>query len=37
MDKSTSDEHIKLKDAAQTHGGKNWATFAVLVPDRTKI
>jgi hypothetical protein len=35
-DKSTSDEHIKLKDAVQTHGGKNGATLAALVPDRTK-
>jgi myb proto-oncogene protein len=30
------DEDSKLKDAVQTHGGKNWATIATLVPGRTK-
>jgi hypothetical protein len=33
----TADEDKKLKDAVQTHGGKNWAAIAALVPDRTKI
>jgi myb proto-oncogene protein len=31
------DEDIKLKDAVQLHGGKNWAAIAALVPSRTKI
>jgi myb proto-oncogene protein len=30
------DEDIKLKDAVQTHGGKNWDAIAALVPGRTK-
>jgi myb proto-oncogene protein len=30
-------EDIKLKDAVQTHGGKNWTAIAALVPGRTKI
>jgi myb proto-oncogene protein len=30
------DEDIKLKDAVQTHGGKDWATIATLVPGRTR-
>jgi hypothetical protein len=30
------DEDIKLKDAVQTHGAKNWGAIAVLVPGRTK-
>jgi myb proto-oncogene protein len=34
--KWTAVEDIKLKDAVQTHGGKNGATLAALVPDRTK-
>jgi hypothetical protein len=29
------DEDIKLKDAVQTHGGKNWVAIAALVPGRT--
>jgi myb proto-oncogene protein len=29
------DEDIKLKDAIQTHGGKNWGVIAALVPGRT--
>jgi myb proto-oncogene protein len=29
-------EDSKLKDAAQTHGGKDWSAVAVLVPGRTK-
>jgi hypothetical protein len=33
----TEDEVIKLKDAAQTHGGKNWDAIALLVPGRTII
>jgi myb proto-oncogene protein len=32
----TAVEDSKLKDAVQTHGGNNWAVFAVLVPGRTK-
>jgi hypothetical protein len=32
----TEDEDIKLKNAVQTHGGKNWAAIAALVPGRTK-
>jgi hypothetical protein len=31
----TEDEDSKLKDAAQTHGGKDWAAIAALVPGRT--
>jgi hypothetical protein len=30
------DEDSKLKDAVQTHGGKDWATIAALVPGRTQ-
>jgi hypothetical protein len=30
-------EDNKLKDAVQTHGGKNWVAISVLVPGRTKI
>jgi hypothetical protein len=29
------DEDIKLKDAVQAHGGKNWGAIAALVPGRT--
>jgi hypothetical protein len=29
-------EDLKLKDAVQTHGGKNWDAIAALVPGRTK-
>jgi myb proto-oncogene protein len=32
----TSDEDSKLKDAVQTHGGKEWAAISALVPGRTK-
>jgi hypothetical protein len=32
----TGDEDSKLKDAVQTHGGKNWAAITALVPGRTK-
>jgi myb proto-oncogene protein len=31
-----ADEDIKLKDAVQTHGGRNWDKIAALVPGRTK-
>jgi uncharacterized protein (DUF2237 family) len=31
------DEDSKLKDAAKTHGDKNWAAIAALVPGRTKV
>ncbi len=34
--KWTEDEDSKLKDAVQTHGGKNWGAIAALVPGRTK-
>jgi hypothetical protein len=34
--KWTEDEDIKLKDAIQTHGGKNWGAVTALVPGRTK-
>jgi hypothetical protein len=30
--KWTADEDSKLKDAVQTHGGKNWSLIAALVP-----
>jgi hypothetical protein len=30
----TEEEDIKLKDAVQTHGGKNWGAIASLVPGR---
>jgi hypothetical protein len=33
--KWSEDEDIKLQDAVQTHGGKNWAPVAALVPGRT--
>jgi hypothetical protein len=32
--KWSKDEDTKLKDATQTHGGKNWAAIAALVPGR---
>jgi myb proto-oncogene protein len=32
----TQDEDIKLKDAVQRHGAKDWGATAVLVPGRTK-
>jgi myb proto-oncogene protein len=32
----SEDEDIKLKDAAQMHGGKNWVAIAELVPGRTQ-
>jgi hypothetical protein len=32
----TEDEDTKLKDAVQTHGGKDWGLIAALVPGRTK-
>jgi myb proto-oncogene protein len=35
MGEWTEDEDIKLKDAAQMHGGKNWAAIAELVSGRT--
>jgi myb proto-oncogene protein len=31
-----ADEDDKLRDAVQTHGGKNWATIAALVPGRSQ-
>jgi hypothetical protein len=33
----TSVEDSKLKDAVQTHGGKDWKKIAALVPGRTKV
>jgi hypothetical protein len=35
--KWSEDEDTKLKDAVQTHGGKNWDAIALLVPGRTRI
>jgi hypothetical protein len=35
--KWVEDEDTKLKNAVQTHGGKNWKEIAVLVPCRTKM
>jgi hypothetical protein len=32
----TTDEHNKLKDAVQMHGGNDWVAIAALVPGRTK-
>jgi hypothetical protein len=32
----TEDEDIKLKDAVEKYGGKNWGAIAALVPDRTE-
>jgi regulation of enolase protein 1 (concanavalin A-like superfamily) len=34
--KWTADEDSKLKNALRTHGGKDWATIALLVPGRTQ-
>jgi protein involved in temperature-dependent protein secretion len=34
--KWTEDEDSKLKDAVQTHGGKDWAAITALVPGRTR-
>jgi hypothetical protein len=34
--KWSEDEDTKLKDAVQTHGGKNWGAISALVPGRTK-
>jgi uncharacterized protein (DUF2237 family) len=34
--KWTAVEDSKLKDAVQTHGGKNWIAISALVPGRTK-
>jgi myb proto-oncogene protein len=36
MRKWTEYEGKKLKDAVQTHGGKNWDAIAALVPGRTQ-
>jgi hypothetical protein len=32
----TEDDDKKLRDALQTHGDKNWASIAALVPGRTR-
>jgi hypothetical protein len=32
----TADEDKKLKDAVLTHGGKDWAAVAALIPGRTR-
>jgi hypothetical protein len=34
--KWTAVEDVKLKDAVQTHGGKDWAAISELVPGRTR-
>jgi myb proto-oncogene protein len=36
MGKWSQEDDIKLKDAVQMHGGKNWVAIAALVPGRTK-
>jgi hypothetical protein len=33
--KWTAVEDVKLKDAGQTHGGKDWGAITALVPGRT--
>jgi hypothetical protein len=35
--KWAEDENSKLKDAVQTHGDKDWAAIAALVPGRTRM
>jgi hypothetical protein len=35
--KWSEDEDIKLKEAVETHGGKNWDAITALVPGRTMI
>jgi hypothetical protein len=35
--KWAENEDIKLKDAVQMHGGKNWDAIAALVPGRTEV
>jgi hypothetical protein len=35
-DEWSEDEHIKLKDAVQAHGGNNWGLASALVPGRSK-
>jgi hypothetical protein len=30
-------EDSKLKDAVQTHGGKNWGAISALIPGRTRV
>jgi hypothetical protein len=35
--KRTEVDDSKLRDAIQTHGGKNWCAIAALVPGRTKL
>jgi hypothetical protein len=35
MDRWTTDEDTKLKDAVQMHNGKNWDAIAALIPGRT--
>jgi myb proto-oncogene protein len=37
MGEWTAVEDGKLKDAVQTHGGKNWVAISALVADRTRI
>jgi hypothetical protein len=36
MGKWTAEEDSMLKEAVQTHGGKNWIAIAAWVPGRTK-
>jgi hypothetical protein len=35
--KWTADEDTKLKDAVETHNGKNWEAITRLVPGRTRV
>jgi hypothetical protein len=37
MGEWTAVEDGKLKDAVQTHGGKNWVAISALVAGRTRI
>jgi hypothetical protein len=36
MRRWTTDEDTKLKDAVQTHNGKNWDAIAALIPGRSR-
>jgi hypothetical protein len=35
--KWSEDEDLKLKDAVERHGGKDWVALSALVPGRTKV
>jgi hypothetical protein len=36
MGEWSKEESIKLKDAVQNHGDKDWVAISALVPNRTK-